>query len=231
MSSQRTFGIGDSGDDVSRWQQFLAGQGFKIAVDGKFGPATLAATRQVQRRMGLKPDGRVGQKTAGGQAQTEAMPIPRVRPDQPPAQSMPTQVFGAGQTGQPAPQPYTSSGPEADLTAMHTAASNNAWDQQMANALMGQYYDAQKASAAASAPPAPYRPAFAGDASGMTQTPQGALQTTGMMPNFDWAGPSATQQAVDLGGGAAAQVAPVPTAVNPLQRDAYIRMLLNGVGQ
>lgn len=212
----RTFGIGDTGEDVSRWQQYLASQGFSVDVDGKFGPRTLAATRQMQRRMGLKPDGRVGQRTQGKQA----TPLPRIRPENPtPVAPMTPDMSGGFTPGQA--DPFISSGPEADLNAMNTAARNRSWDQQMAQQLMGNYYDAQKASRASEGPPAPFSPDFgqAGTAPDMTQVPQSLMQAAGTMPNFDWAGPAA-----------GASVEPVPTVGDPLRRDAMIRALL-GAGR
>ena len=63
----RTLGLGLKGDDVKRLQRELkrlfplyAG---KLAVDGSFGPKTLAAVRQFQARSRLERDGRVGPKT------------------------------------------------------------------------------------------------------------------------------------------------------------------------
>lgn len=63
----RTLRLGLKGEDVKRLQRELkrifplyAG---KLAVDGSFGPKTLAAVRQFQARAGLVRDGRVGPKT------------------------------------------------------------------------------------------------------------------------------------------------------------------------
>lgn len=214
----RTFGIGDTGEDVSRWQTYLASQGFDVQADGKFGPKTLAATRQMQRRMGLKPDGRVGQRTAGKQAQGEAQPLPRMRPDQPPELEQGTNVFGGVQTGQPV---YTSADKEYDPNVNAIAASNRSAQEEMARQLMGQYYDTRKADLATQQPIQPYQPDFnqAGTVSDVSQVPASLMHAAGTMPNFDWAGPAA-----------GSEVAPVPNYADPLKRDAMIRALL-GVGR
>jgi len=57
--------LGSKGEAVMRWQRFLIGQGFKLAVDGSFGPATQAATMVWQGGHGLAADGVVGQITRG----------------------------------------------------------------------------------------------------------------------------------------------------------------------
>jgi len=52
--------------EVKRWQTFLLSQGFDLGVhgaDGDFGSITDAATREFQRRHGLKLDGKVGALT------------------------------------------------------------------------------------------------------------------------------------------------------------------------
>lgn len=59
-SSESTFGVGDSGDDVADWQRVANLLGAGLVVDGQFGPLTAAATRAVERRFGLPADGRVG---------------------------------------------------------------------------------------------------------------------------------------------------------------------------
>lgn len=55
--------ITDQGDDVAEWQAILVALGFTVAVDGIFGPATDAATRQVQQLVGVPVDGLVGPNT------------------------------------------------------------------------------------------------------------------------------------------------------------------------
>lgn len=203
--------IGDTGDDVRRWQQYLVSQGYRVATDGRFGPATLAATRQVQRKLGVTPDGRVGHRTVARQDQTQATPLPVARPDMPPAPApASTDVLsGGGQTGD---QPFVSSGPEADLNAMHSAASNNAWDQQMAQSLMGQYYDTRAADLANQGPPPPVQPTFTDQATAsMPGLLMAGKRAQGVNPNFDAAG--------QAGG-----------APMPVQRDQMIRMLLQQAG-
>lgn len=53
-----TLRVGSSGADVQKWQMILG-----VKADGKFGPATDAATRAWQRAHGLTPDGVVGPQT------------------------------------------------------------------------------------------------------------------------------------------------------------------------
>lgn len=58
--------IGSKGDDVTKWQYFLTGQGFEPGpADGKFGDMTKTATIAFQKRYGLQADGVVGNKTIG----------------------------------------------------------------------------------------------------------------------------------------------------------------------
>lgn len=53
-----------SGDDVRDWQLFLASQGYSVgAVDGDFGPKTVAATKLFQTHFSLVGDGIVGAQT------------------------------------------------------------------------------------------------------------------------------------------------------------------------
>lgn len=59
----RTLKKGARGNDV-RWLQWeLADRGYSVAVDGSFGPATLAAVKAYQRDRGLAVDGSVGPAT------------------------------------------------------------------------------------------------------------------------------------------------------------------------
>ncbi len=51
------------GKYVKQWQEFLRSQGAEIAVDGVFGPKTVAATKAYQQANDLLPDGIVGPKT------------------------------------------------------------------------------------------------------------------------------------------------------------------------
>jgi hypothetical protein len=58
--------VGNSGQSVKDWQNFLIGQGFNPGfVDGKFGERTKAATISFQQRHGMVPDGVVGNRTFG----------------------------------------------------------------------------------------------------------------------------------------------------------------------
>lgn len=52
--------LGDSGKGVEQIQTALKAKGFKVVVDGKFGPATDQAVRAFQKKNGLKQDGIVG---------------------------------------------------------------------------------------------------------------------------------------------------------------------------
>lgn len=58
-----TVGSGASGDRVRAAQGQLAGQGWRLAVDGVFGPQTLRSIRDYQTARGLTVDGIVGPKT------------------------------------------------------------------------------------------------------------------------------------------------------------------------
>lgn len=55
--------IGDSGQNVQMWQQFLVGQGLLEMADGSFGPKTRDATAAFQTARGLGADGVVGSNT------------------------------------------------------------------------------------------------------------------------------------------------------------------------
>jgi peptidoglycan hydrolase-like protein with peptidoglycan-binding domain len=64
QSGRAPITTGDGGNWVRTWQQQLNDtQGEKLAVDGKFGPGTEAATRRFQAKHGLTADGIVGPKT------------------------------------------------------------------------------------------------------------------------------------------------------------------------
>jgi len=54
---------GARGGWVGLWQGILRTQGENVAVDESNGPATQAATKRVQKRWGLTPDGYVGPRT------------------------------------------------------------------------------------------------------------------------------------------------------------------------
>lgn len=56
--------LGDTGEEVERWQNFLIGQKFLIgSADGNFGPKTAASTKLFQQHNGLVADGNVGRAT------------------------------------------------------------------------------------------------------------------------------------------------------------------------
>ncbi|MEQ1507718.1 MAG: peptidoglycan-binding domain-containing protein [Myxococcota bacterium] len=55
---------GDTGDAVRELQQHLRDLGFKVAVDGVFGPITASAVCEFQARAGVFADGVVGRRTA-----------------------------------------------------------------------------------------------------------------------------------------------------------------------
>jgi N-acetylmuramoyl-L-alanine amidase/Putative peptidoglycan binding domain len=67
-----TLRLGDEGWRVRRLQRLLAARALDLAIDGKFGPETLRAVLELQRREGLPADGIVGPLTwrallAGGE--------------------------------------------------------------------------------------------------------------------------------------------------------------------
>jgi len=54
---------GDKSDLVKQWQLFLISQGFNLAADGDFGPATETSTKAFQVTHDLRPDAMVGDNT------------------------------------------------------------------------------------------------------------------------------------------------------------------------
>jgi len=71
-TNQNPVGMGERGQRVKDLQTRLNAMGAHLAVDGQFGPATLAAVRALQKKYGLKTDGLVGPKTTAalrGQSQ------------------------------------------------------------------------------------------------------------------------------------------------------------------
>lgn len=59
-----TLRLGSKGDDVTKWQTFLASRGIDTgAIDGAFGPVTRASTLTFQRQQGLAADGIAGPET------------------------------------------------------------------------------------------------------------------------------------------------------------------------
>lgn len=80
-SGPRVLGRGDVGDDVRAWQRRLVALGEHVAVDGDFGPLTEAATKRLQRRLGLVADGLVGPVTRAAADRAEAAAARRADPD------------------------------------------------------------------------------------------------------------------------------------------------------
>lgn len=56
---------GSAGDEVTKWQDFLRGQGYLIDSTGMFDDATVDATERFQRKHRLDVDGVVGNQTFG----------------------------------------------------------------------------------------------------------------------------------------------------------------------
>ena len=63
LSGRPELSFGSFGPAVADGQRFLTSQGFRVAVDGRFGSATYAAVVAFQRRRGLVVDGVVGPRT------------------------------------------------------------------------------------------------------------------------------------------------------------------------
>lgn len=61
----QTVRYGSSGDDVKKLQELLNQNGFKLNVDGQFGPDTQIAVKRYQQQNGLTVDGIVGNNTWG----------------------------------------------------------------------------------------------------------------------------------------------------------------------
>jgi peptidoglycan hydrolase-like protein with peptidoglycan-binding domain len=55
--------LGDNGSGVKQIQTALVAHGFKVTVDGKFGPKTQTAVIAFQKSVGIKQDGIVGPAT------------------------------------------------------------------------------------------------------------------------------------------------------------------------
>ena len=58
--SLRTLSNGSKGEDVKALQILLTGRGVATDADGSFGPKTLSAVKQYQKKVGLSADGVVG---------------------------------------------------------------------------------------------------------------------------------------------------------------------------
>jgi hypothetical protein len=54
---------GSKGREVNQWQEWLTSRNLPVDIDGDFGPATLKATKEWQRRAKIDADGQVGPKT------------------------------------------------------------------------------------------------------------------------------------------------------------------------
>ena len=55
--------LGDTGAGVKQIQTALAAHGYKVTVDGQFGPQTAQAVKAFQKAAGIKQDGIVGPVT------------------------------------------------------------------------------------------------------------------------------------------------------------------------
>ncbi len=63
VASASPFRLGDQGTEIAEIQAALANQGYDVAADGDFGPATEAAIKTFQQANGLDSDGLVGDMT------------------------------------------------------------------------------------------------------------------------------------------------------------------------
>lgn len=57
------FQVGDQGVEIAEFQGVLAGMGYDVTADGDFGPATVEAIKDFQKKQGMEVDGMVGQAT------------------------------------------------------------------------------------------------------------------------------------------------------------------------
>jgi hypothetical protein len=129
-------------------------------------------------------------------------------------------------------QPFVSSGTEADLNAMHSAASNRAATDAMAQELQSQYYDARKADLTNQGAPPPVTRAFTDQGAPPTHALDPAIMAArGIRPDFSIAGPSSGEPSMDFSGtGGALSPMGAPAPNDPRTRDMVIRMLLQGAG-
>lgn len=65
---------GSEGAEVKKWQKYLNILGYGLTVDGDFGKLTETATKDFQKRTGLKADGIVGTKTVAKAKTTKKLP-------------------------------------------------------------------------------------------------------------------------------------------------------------
>lgn len=105
--TKQTIRKGSVGPTVIEWQRIIG-----VTADGKFGPATEAATKQWQKDRGLTADGIVGAKTwAAAMAQAPVITAPSTKPSVRPSISKPavssTFAPSAGKPPVFAPSPGT----------------------------------------------------------------------------------------------------------------------------
>lgn len=119
--SRATIRQGSQGESVKEWQRIVGG----IAVDGKFGPATVTATKKWQKEHGLKDDGVVGPQTWG----TAYGDLPKLNPEKPSASTDASKKAAegpavVGKTYDVAPAPKTTVTPaKTTVTASTKPAS------------------------------------------------------------------------------------------------------------
>ncbi|SHM26085.1 Putative peptidoglycan binding domain-containing protein [Caldanaerovirga acetigignens] len=87
---KRLLAYGSVGQDVKLLQTLLNQHGYKLKVDGIFGPKTLAAVKDFQKKNGLKVDGIVGPKTLAKLAPKVAASTEK--PATPPVPQVPVQT-------------------------------------------------------------------------------------------------------------------------------------------
>ena len=71
MANNKILRYGSKGSDVKSLQEQLNQNGFNLDVDGSFGPKTLEAVKQFQKKNNLAVDGIVGTNTYGALAKTK----------------------------------------------------------------------------------------------------------------------------------------------------------------
>lgn len=89
MANQVSYGM--TGSSVANLQKQLNQAGYKLSVDGVFGPQTLNAVKQFQQSHGLSVDGIAGNQTFGALSKSSA-PRPAPNPTPASAQPQPQQV-------------------------------------------------------------------------------------------------------------------------------------------
>ncbi|MGB3291870.1 MAG: S8 family serine peptidase [Phormidesmis sp.] len=87
-----------SGNDVRQWQQKMKKLGYKIKVDGIYGPASQKVARQFQRKHKLAADGIVGSKTRAATAKAIKAKTHRRRATQASARINPRAADGRSPT-------------------------------------------------------------------------------------------------------------------------------------